>query len=164
MLFLSRGKSPTVLMVPGFEEIVQTTHGNIPRVKKPVWLKFTPASVPFEAPGLPAKWKTGKAFGYLDSQHVARQAGVTEEQVIDFLTSHPDHGVEFIGVMQDGEELKSGEDAVFVPEGEKGFFCKVCEKHLASVQGVTGHKMSAEHQTKMEERSRQLRETMNSAV
>jgi len=145
MLFLSRGRSPSILMVPGFEEIVKTIHGNIPQIRKPLWLKFNPTNSPYEAPGLPTQWGTGKAWGYLESGHAARKIGVTEEEVVDFLLNHDSHGVEFIGITEDGKEIENDE-IYFVPEGDGGFFCKLCASHLKNAQGKSGHKKSNAHQ------------------
>ena len=144
MLFLSRGKSPSILMVPGFEEIVETIHGNIPRVKKPIWLRFSPASQPFEAPGLPTQHGTGKAWGYLETGHASRQIRMPEQEVIDFLLQHSSHGVEFIGISEDGKEIENDE-AYFVPEGDGGYFCKLCDSHLKNAQGKAGHAKSNAH-------------------
>lgn len=162
MIFLSRGKSPKLLMVPGYEEIVQTLHGNIPQVKKPVWVAFQPASTPFEAPGLPTQWGSGKAYGFLDTEQAARQAGMPEEEVRDFLLSHPSHGVEFIGISNDGDEI-TDEERFFVPEGEGGFYCKLCDKHLQSSQAKAGHTGSKEHKEKVELAVRLLREKIVAA-
>jgi len=145
MLYLSRGRSPSLLMVPGFEEIVQTIHGNIPQVKKPVWLKFTPMDMGFEAPGLPTQWDSGKAYGYLETEHAALQSGMEEAEVISFLNDHASYGVDFIGVNEEGKEVMSADDGIFVPEGEGGFFCKICQIHLANAQGLSGHKRSKAH-------------------
>ena len=162
MIFLSRGKSPALLMVPGYEEIVQTTHGNIPQIKKPVWLRFQPANTPFEAPGLPTQWNSGKAHGWLDSEHAARQAGVEAAEVEDFLRSHPSHGVEFVGISEGGDEI-TDEERFFVPEGEGGYFCKLCEQHLQNGQAKAGHTGSKAHQEKVELAVRLLREKIVAA-
>lgn len=145
MLFLSRGRSPSILMVPGFEEIVETTHGKIPQIHKPVWLKFSATNMPYEAPGLPTQWGTGKAWGYLESGHASRTTGRSEQEVIDFLLAHQSHGVEFIGIAEDGKEIENDE-VYFVPEGDGGFFCKLCDSHLKNAQGKAGHTKSNAHQ------------------
>lgn len=162
MIFLSRGKSPSLLMVPGFEEIVQTVHGNIPQIKKPVWLKFQAAAQPFEAPGLPTQWGSGKAFGYLDSEVAARKVGMSKEDVEQFLLSHPSHGVEYIGISEGGEEI-TDEERFFIPEGEGGYFCKLCEQHLRNGQAKAGHTGSKAHQEKVELAVRLLREKIVAA-
>ena len=162
MIFLSRGKSPSLLMVPGYEEIVQTIHGNIPQVKKPLWLRFNASTRPFEAPGLPTQGHSKKAWGYLKTDEAARKLGVDEQEVIDFLLNHPSHGVEFVGVSEDGDEI-TDEERFFIPEGEGGYFCKLCEQHLQNGQAKAGHTGSKAHQEKVDLAVRLLREKIVAA-
>lgn len=161
MLFLSRGKSPSYLMIPGYEEIVQTVHGNLPVVKKPKWLKFTAfgPGAEIHAPGLSTrKDMDGKAGGYLDTEHAARKLQVEEQDVIDFLETHPSNGVEFAPAQRDESETSTNEDFI-VPEGD-GFFCKLCEVSVSSIQGLTGHRMSKKHQIHEEAFYEALRERL----
>ena len=148
MIFLSRGKSPSYLMIPGFEEIVQTVHGNLPVVKKPKWLKFTAfgPGAELHAPGLSTrKDQEGKAGGYLDTEHAARRIGESEQDIIDFLENHEANGVEFVVAQRDESELGNNEEFI-VPEGDGGFYCKLCDVSVSSPQGLTGHRMSKKHQ------------------
>lgn len=162
MIFLSRGKSPSYLMIPGYEEIVQTVHGNLPVVKKPKWLKFTAfgPGAKIHAPGLSTrKDEDGKAGGYLDTEHQARKLQVEEQDVIDFLQNHPSFGVEYTEAKRDESETSTNEDFI-VPEGDGGFYCKLCEISVSSIQGLTGHKMSKKHQIHEEAFYKALRERL----
>jgi hypothetical protein len=154
MLFLSRERSPSLLMVPGYTRVVETIHGALPEVRKPVWVKFRPIGTPMIAPGLPAKRRdgesVGKAQGFVETEQYAKEIGIEESRLIDFLQTHNSHGVEFIGLTDEGTEI-APEDSVFVPNGEGAFYCNVCAQQLSSIQGVTGHKQSKKHQMLFEE-------------
>jgi len=153
MIFLSRGKSPSLLIVPGYEEIVQTLHGKLPVVHKPKWLKFTEFGLGanIHAPGLPTfDGQDNKAGGYLDTEQVAKQEDIPEQEVIDFLQTHPKLGVEFVQTQE--KEADTGLSVeIFEPEGEKGFYCKLCDQSLQTAQAVNGHKTSKKHQLQEEE-------------
>jgi hypothetical protein len=153
MIFLSRGKSPSLLIVPGFEEIVQTTRGKIPVVNKPKWLKFTEfgAGANIHAPGLPTRAdEDNLAGGYLDTEQVAKDIDHPEQEIIDFLQTHPKLGVEFVQTKE--KEAETGLSIeIFEPEGDKGFYCKLCDQSLATAQAVNGHKGSKKHKIQEEE-------------
>lgn len=155
MIFLSRGKSPSLLISPGFEEIIKTTSGNVSQVTKPKWIKFIQfaSGANIHAPGLPVRMDgdtPGKAKGYFDSEYGARDIGMPEQEIIDFLTTHPSYGTEFIAAKE--KETDTGLSVeIFEPEGEKGFYCKLCDQSLATAQAVNGHKTSKKHQIQEEE-------------
>ena len=88
---------------------------------------------------------TGKAWGYLETSHASRKSGMEEQEVIDFLLGHDSHGVEFIGVAEDGKEI-ANDEIYFVPEGDGGYFCKLCNVHLKNAQGKAGHTKAKTHQ------------------
>jgi hypothetical protein len=162
MIFLSRGKSPSYLMIPGFEEIVQTVHGNLPVIKKPKWLKFLAfgPGAQIHAPGLNTRHdQDGKAGGFLDTEVAARKLDLPEQEIIDFLKTHPSYGTEFTIAQRDESELGSNEEFI-VPDGETGFFCKLCEVSVSTAQGLTGHKMSKKHQIHEEAFYEALRERL----
>ena len=155
MIFLSRGKSPSLLIVPGYEEIVETTSGKVSRVNKPKWVKFIQFApgANIHAPGLPVRMdgeNAGKAQGFVDTEYVAKDINMPEQEVIDFLTGHEKYGVEFIAAKE--KETETGLSVeIFEPDGEKGFYCKLCDQHLATAQAVNGHKTSKKHQIQEEE-------------
>lgn len=164
MIFLSRDRSPSLLMIPGYEEIVKTVHGNVPVIKKPKWLKFTAfgANASIHAPGLPVRKEgenAGRAQGYLDTEIAARENDLPESEIITFLESHPWNGVEYIAAKK--EEAQNGLSIeIFEPEGEGGFYCKLCEQSLQSAQAVNGHKTSKKHQIREEEFLENFREQL----
>lgn len=155
MIFLSRGKSPSLLIVPGFEEFVKTTQGTIPRVNKPKWIKFVQFApgANIHAPGLPVTTdgpEAGKALGFYDTEYGANDIDMPEEEIVDFIKTHPSYGVEFIAAKE--KETETGLSIeIFEPEGEKGFYCKLCDQSLATAQAVNGHKTSKKHQIQEEE-------------
>ena len=165
MIFLSRGKSPSYLMIPGYEEIVQTVHGNVPVIKKPKWLKFIAfgPGAEIHAPGMATKKNyDGKAGGYLDTEHAARRLQVEEQEVIDFLENHEAFGTEFVAAKREDEEATH--DEFIVPEGVGGYHCKLCGKSVSSIQGLNGHKMSKSHQAHEEAFFEALREKLKEAT
>jgi len=136
-------------MIPGFEEIVQTVHGNLPVVKKPKWLKFTAfgAGAQIHIPGMEARHdENGMAGGFLDTEVAARRIKESESDIIDFLENHEAFGNEFTSstAQGNGSELTSNEEFI-VPEGDGGFYCKLCEQSMSSIQGLNGHKSSKKH-------------------
>lgn len=167
MLFLSREKSPSLLMVPGFTRVVETVHGALPEVKKPIWVKFRQIGTPMVAPGLPTKKRDGEAVGraqgYVDTEQYAREIDVEENALIDFLQNHKSHGVEFIGLSEEGTEI-TPQDSVFVPNGDGSFYCNVCAQHLSTAQGVTGHKMSKKHQDLFEEHVAEQQRVLSASI
>jgi hypothetical protein len=167
MLFLSRGKSPSLLMVPGYTRVIETIHGSLPEVKKPVWVKFRQIGTPMIAPGLPAIKKEGEAVGraqgFLETEQYAKEIGVEESVLIEFLSNHRSHGVEFVGLSDEGTEI-APEDSVFVPNGDGSFYCNVCAQHLTSIQGVTGHKRSKQHMKLFEEYVSEQQRVLDASV
>jgi len=155
MIFLSRGKSPSLLIVPGFEDFVKTTQGTVPRINKPKWIKFLQFApgANIHAPGLPTIKEgdnAGKALGYFDTESGAKDIDMPEQEVVDFLTTHEKYGVEFIAAKE--KETDTGLSIeIFEPEGEKGFYCKRCDQSLQTAQEVNGHKTSKKHQIQEEE-------------
>jgi len=57
---------------------------------------------------------------------------------------HKGYGTKWVGIGVDGQEVVSDELHV-VPEGERGFYCGLCEKHLQNVQAMKNHVKSGEH-------------------
>lgn len=155
MIFLSRGKSPTLLIAPGYEEFIKTTQGTVPRVNKPKWIKFLQFApgASIHAPGLPVVKggdSAGRAQGFYDTEAGALDIGMPEQEIVDFLTTHPKYGVEFIAAKE--KETETGLSVeIFEPEGEKGFYCKLCDQSLQTAQAVNGHKTSKKHQIQEEE-------------
>lgn len=146
MLFLSRDKSPSFLIVPGYEEIVQTIHGNIPQVKKPIWLKFQPFhGEGMESPAMPMRQGNNTAMGSLDTETTARQTGLTNDEIVEFLQKHESYGVEFVGVEERGGEMSENDEGFLIPEAEGGYYCQLCDKHLANAQAKAGHRTSKTH-------------------
>jgi CO dehydrogenase/acetyl-CoA synthase beta subunit len=145
MLFLSRGKSPSFLIVPGFEEIVQTIHGNIPQVKKPIWLKFAPFDGEgMETPAMPMRRGQNTAQGSLETTVAARVTGLPEDEIVDFLKNHDAYGVEFVAVEDREQEIEDNDEAFLVSEAS-GYYCQLCDMHLKNAQARAGHRMSNAH-------------------
>lgn len=142
MIFLSTMKEQSYTISPARYEKVSTPSGDIVIPHKSQRVRFSPLGAPMYTPLLVAKG--GKAWGRLDSATQAEKLGVPESVVIDFLMSHPDYGVRIIGIGVDGQEVIS-EEAYVVNEGEKGYYCKLCEKHLDNVQGMKNHVKSQAH-------------------
>ena len=148
MLFLSREKSPSFLIVPGFEEIVQTIHGNIPQVRKPIWLKFNAiggvnGKEGIESPQMPVRRGETKALGTLDTTVAARQTGLDEDEIIDFLKGHECNGVTFVEIEE--RDLDVDNDEGFFVSTATGYHCQLCAKDLANAQAKAGHRMSKAH-------------------
>ena len=146
MLFLSRDKSPSFLIIPGFEEIISTTHGNIPKVHKPVWLRFRPfgeGSGGMECPDLPNRRGENKALGSLSTESEAKRTKLDEQEIIEFLEGHIANGVEYVGVVERTEE-DIVDDAFITPKGV-GYYCQLCDADLKSTQAIAGHKTSNKH-------------------
>jgi hypothetical protein len=132
---------------PARVEVVDTPTGKIPIPHKSVRVKFKPMPQPFHTPLLAAK--NGYAWGTLDTETAAAALGVEEKVITEFLMAHPDYGVRMVGIGVDGQEVIS-EEAYIVNEGEKGFYCKLCERHLSNIQGMRNHTLSNVHKEKME--------------
>lgn len=165
MRFISREKSPGFIMKHAAREIVETNMGNILTNRPPAHLKFEPLSVPFRTSALPIKSYKDYASGTLNTKSAAdklRRAGhkwteksetgeevdVTEKVVIDFLFSHPNYGKDFVGIGDNGVEIL---DTVIIPEGDGGWYCRLCEKHFENAQGKEGHIAgSKEHKQNVE--------------
>jgi hypothetical protein len=145
MLFLSRGKSPSFLIVPGYEEIVQTIHGNIPQVRKPIWLKFSAFDGGgMETPAMPMRQGSNTAQGSLETAVAARITGLQEDEIIDFLKNHDSYGVEFVAVEDRGREIDDNDEA-FLVATDTGYYCQLCDMDLKNAQARAGHRMSKAH-------------------
>jgi hypothetical protein len=145
MLFLSKGKSPSYLLIPGMMEIIDTIHGKVPSVRKAKWAKFTALHTPVHAPGLAGLKKyDGKVWGTFETKIEAKKLDVEDEYLRDALLGHPKYGVDFIAVDAKGQEA-SADERYILPNDDGTFFCKACEKVLSNGQAVAGHKSSKAH-------------------
>ena len=153
MIFLSRGVSPSFLMVSGYQRAVETDRGTVMDVRVPKWLKFSKLGTPMAAPNLPAKKSeidmVPRALGFVDTEIAAREMRMSEQEIIDFLYQHPDYGVEFVSLEDESKETAT-QDSVFIENGDGTYYCNLCAQHLSSIQGVTGHKQSKIHQKAFE--------------
>jgi len=157
MKFISREKSPGFIIKHGARKLVETTKGVIPIVVKAARIKFQPLGSPFKTSALPIKSYKDYASGVLNSFEAAnklRAAGhtwtkedeegnevdVTEKEVISFLFNHAKYGEDFVAIGSDGKEIV---DTIIVPEGDGGFYCRLCEQHFENAQGKDGHATSS---------------------
>lgn len=157
MRFISREKSPGFVLKDAQVKIIETNYGNIPQRMKAAHIKFEPLGNPFKTAALPVVNYKDYASGKLDSDVAAKklrslghkwtetdeegnEVDVTEKVVIDFLFRHPKYGRDFIAIGGDGVEIV---DTVIIPEGDGGFYCRLCEQHFDTVQGKDGHVTSS---------------------
>ena len=159
MMFLSRDKSPSLLYRSGSVEYIDAAHGKFPVTKAPKWIKFQALNMPIFAPGLPSKSKNkpSEAWGQLNSDRCADLIGEDAKEIESFLLTHRDFGLEWVAVdPETGSESGFVDEMMLVPQkdpeaGIDGFYCKLCEKYLASAQAVNGHKTSNKHQERRED-------------
>ena len=142
MQFISTMKRQSYTISPARQEVVDTPAGKIVVPHKSQRVRFTPLNAPFFTPLLAAK--EGLAYGGLDTEAEAKKLGISESSVISFLKAHPDYGVRMVGIGFDGQEVIA-EEAFIKPEGEGGFYCEKCEKHIKNIQGMKNHVKSNSH-------------------
>lgn len=161
MLFISR-RIPEFVVKHGGKTVIQTNAGNEVIVNKPVTLRFEKSPAPLHSAKLPGSKYQKFAQGQLDTHREAERwkrmsAGVvdadgediTEKTIIDWLFKNPSYGIDFIAMSDDGREIS---DTMMIPEGDGGFFCRACEKHLANAQAKEGHiATSKEHAKNIEQ-------------
>lgn len=87
--------------------------------------------------------KDGLARGVLSSKHAARKARMEEDDLIQALLNHPQHGKRF-GRVGGHNEAILPEMLHVVPSGD-GYYCQLCKKSLHKL-GVHNHPKSKEHQ------------------
>lgn len=144
---------------PAGVKIVTDAHGrDIAITKKSKRIEFEPVGSPFYTTLLASK--DGMAHGYLNTAYAASQTGLDETFLINWLIEHRDHGTKFVGVGVDGKELVS-EEAYIKPEGERGYFCILCSKHLQNVQGMKNHVKSSSHTDAVELKKLEALEALN---
>jgi len=127
-------------------EVVDTPAGKVVIPHKSVRVEFSPIGAPFHTPLLAAR--DGLAYGGLDTESESRRLGVPEKVIIEFLMAHKDYGVRMVGIGVDGQEVIS-EEAYVVNEGEKGYYCTLCARHLENIQGMKNHIKSNMHVEKL---------------
>ena len=142
MQFISTMKQQSYTFQPARKEVIKTNVGNVVQAFLSKRIQFEPLALPFHTPTLSAK--NGMAWGVLDSKHAAKKARISEKDLIEFLMAHPHYGIRMVGIGHDGSEVLSDETHI-VREGEKGFYCEICEKHLQNMQGMKNHVKSAAH-------------------
>lgn len=178
MLFISRHRSPSFVMLQGRRDVIDTNMGKVVMATKPTVIQFSPLQGAFNTNLLPPIGNKREARGSLRTEVVARKLAeknqgffddngndVTEDRVVSFLFTHREYGREFVAIGADGSEVKE-EDQVFIPEGDEGgYYCTVCDKHLKNLQAKEGHKTSSKaHKSNFESRSQDLRLSLNQAA
>jgi hypothetical protein len=167
MMFLSREKSPSLLYRSGNVEYIDAPHGKFPVTKAPKWIKFQALNAPIFAPGLPSRnsAKPNEAWGQLNSERCADLLGEDAKEIEQFLLTHRDFGLEWVAVDQEtGSETDFVNNQMIIAQkdaedGSEGYYCKLCEKYLASAQAVNGHKTSNKHQERAENYLRHLKQS-----
>jgi len=158
MLFISRDKSPSYVMVHGLRE--EYASGALKKLIYPGIVAFSRLEQPFEVSYLPVK--KGVAQGKLRTEEAAkalRKAGhtfldeegedVTEFRIIDFLFGHDDYGVEYVAVgTSTGQEILPKDRFLIEQSPDSGFshYCRLCKQSFKNIQGAEGHVSSNKHQ------------------
>ena len=142
MQFISTMKQQSYTFDLARSEVKETSVGNVVVNHRGKRIQFEPLMEPFETPTLVGKRK--KAWGILDTEKASRDTGIDEKDIIEFLMAHKAYGIKHVGIGHDGGEVIS-EEAYVVPEGETGYFCKLCDKHIKNVQGMKNHVKSNTH-------------------
>lgn len=143
MDFISTMRRQKYTLRPAGRKVHETSGGSVVTFQRSKRVEFTPMNAPMFTPLLAAK--DGKAWGSLDTATEAKRLGIEEETLNEFLMQHPDYGVRMVAVGNDGQEVVS-DDVYVLPEGEKGFYCKLCQKHLKTLQAKQSHVKSLAHE------------------
>lgn len=152
MLFFSSGKSPSLLYRSGGVNFIDTPQGMMRQTHQPKWIKFRALNAPIFQPGLPGKGEyPNEAWGRLNTETVAEDIDEPQKEIEKFLLKHKEYGLSFIAVSEDtGSEADFVDSEMIVTQKGKGnkksFYCKLCERSLATAQAVNGHKTSDKHQ------------------
>jgi len=145
MQFISTMKQQSYTMEIARSEVIKTNVGNVVENYRSRRVVFEPLVEPLFTPNLPK----GEAWGVLDTEKTARDIGVDEEAIINFLYKHKDYGIRMIGLGVNGAEIVNDEE-FFQPEGQGGFYCSVCKKHIQNIQGKSNHMKSGGHLEQVE--------------
>jgi hypothetical protein len=146
MQFISTTKEHQVVLRPRRRKVVETTdQGAITEVIPGIRAKFRPLAAPFLTTLLPTKQNSGGAWGILNSEDVAAEYGVPEQEIVDALMNHSAYGNSFIGLDSSGT-AEADLEGIYIEARENGeFFCSLCNKMIATAQGLNGHKRSIVH-------------------
>ena len=158
MLFLSVERSPEWVIKPGRFAIVETSMGPMADLHRGLRVKFHELDSFLETNLLPAKRGRRVARGRIETAEEAARLGIDEPTLIEFLTSRPEYGVDFIGVNPDGDEEADDDDAFMIPVGDE-YLCKLCERTFKA-QGRSGHVRSKLHQAALKARNEEARADM----
>jgi len=147
MQFISTMKQQSYTLELANTEVKQTNVGNVvvPHMGRRV--VFSPLMEAFKSPHLTANG--GEAWGILDTEHQSKDTGIPEDDIIKYLMKHKDYGVRIVGIGHDGSEI-IGEDQYIELEGQGGYYCSLCKKHLQNVQGKSNHIKSGGHLEQVE--------------
>jgi len=163
MLFISRDKSPSYVMIHGLRE--EYASGALRRLVRPGVIQFKPLDQPFQVSYLPVKGGTAQGFlkteqaaqvlrKYGHAQYDEEGEDITEFRVIDYLFEHQDYGTEFVAVgTKTGQEILPNDRFIIEQPEESEFthYCRLCKKSFRSIQGAEGHAQSKQHQELFEE-------------
>lgn len=153
MDFLSRSKSPSFVFRHGHPRMVDGAGNVTQAARRSAIIKFEEAAKPY--PTRKLSGKDNLAYGKLRVKKVLsefHQIGyrdVTEQDIRDFLTTHPDHGREFVFV---GGELEASTANYLLkePDNSGNLYCTLCDQHNIAARGKAGHENSKRHRALLE--------------
>ena len=143
MDFLSGAGQLKLVIRPASTSFEKTPEGKkVPVVDMGLRVKFRPLAEPIPTDAFFSR--DGLARGVLNTTPVAKKLRIDEDELIDILINHPQHGKMF-GRVGGHNESVLPEMLHIVPTGE-GHYCTLCKKSLPK-QGIHNHPKSKEHQS-----------------
>ena len=143
MDFLSGAGQLKLVIRPASTSFDKTPDGKkVPVVDMGLRVKFRALAEPIPTDVFFSK--DGLARGVLNTTPVAKKLRMDEDELIDILINHPQHGKMF-GRVGGHNEAILPEMLHIVPTGD-GHYCTLCKKSLPK-QGINNHPKSKVHQT-----------------
>lgn len=147
MLVFSKHKRYRILVRGEETEFIPLDNGTFhPRVLHEQAIEFYPLHEPIPW-NLPDKHLVKGAQGVFDSSKPSNRPGMSEEEAIDVILTHPDYGKRMLAVDDKGNWIDKVD--FLRPVGSQ-MYCSLCDKYLDK-RGSHKHPESKEHQAKLAE-------------